>query len=95
MVAQLTDYESHPFSERELAALRYADALYFDHHGITDEDFARLRTAFSEPEVVELTWVIVQFIALGKLISVFGIPYGEGTDADVPLGYDTAEGPST
>ena len=74
-----------------MAALRYADALYFDHHGIGDEQFAQLRTVFTEQEVVELTWVLVQFIALGKLIYVFGIPYGEGHDTDVPLAHDASK----
>lgn len=39
--------------------------------------------------------MLVQFIALGKLIYVFGIPYGEGHDADAPLAHDTSEGSST
>lgn len=51
--------------------------MYFDHHGITDEQFAALREHFTEAETVELTWVLVQFIALGKLIYVLGIRYGE------------------
>lgn len=92
VVEQLADYEGHPFSERELAALRYADALYFDHHGITDEQFAQLRTVFSEQEVVELTWALVQFIALGKLISVFGVPYGDSPHELVPARHDDKEG---
>lgn len=95
MVEQLGDYESWPFSSRELAALRYADALYFDHHGITDEQFSQLRAEFTEEEVVELTWALVQFIALGKLIYVFGIPYGDSQHESVPIDHDTQEGSST
>lgn len=92
VVEQLGDYQAHSFSARELAALRYADALYFDHHGITDEQFTQLRKVFSEQEIVELTWVLVQFIALGKLVYVFGIPYGEGQHQLGAGDDDTQEG---
>ncbi|MEX2290159.1 MAG: hypothetical protein WD794_07530 [Mycobacteriales bacterium] len=95
VVEQLGDYETHSFSARELAALRYADALYFDHHGITEEQFTQLRAVFSEQEIVELTWVLVQFIALGKLIYVLGIPYGEGQHELDATENDTQEGATT
>lgn len=92
VVEQLGNYEEHPFTARELAALRYADGLYFDHHGITDEQFSQLRAVFSEQEIVELTWALVQFIALGKLISVFGTPYGDSQHDIVPARHDEQEG---
>lgn len=39
--------------------------------------------------------MVVQFIALGKLIYVFGIPYGDGSDAGEALDHHTTEGPDT
>ena len=36
--------------------------------------------------------MLVQFIALGKLIYVFGIPYGDSRLQDVPTEPDTTEG---
>jgi AhpD family alkylhydroperoxidase len=56
MVAQLLDYESSTqFSEREKAALRYADAFKKGEHAIdSDEIFAQLHEHFSDEEIIEL-----------------------------------------
>jgi len=76
MVAALRDYERGPFSEREKAALRYADRLFSDHHAVDDAMWEELSTRFSEDELLELTWVLAEFIALGKVIYVLGVQYG-------------------
>jgi alkylhydroperoxidase family enzyme len=76
LVQALPGYETGPFSEREKAALRYADQMYRDHHGVDDALFDGLRGHFSEPEILELSWAIAEFIALGKIIRVLGVPYG-------------------
>ena len=76
LVAALGDYERGPFSEREKAALRYADQLYADHHAVDGALWDDLRAHFSENELLELTWVLAEFIALGKVIYVLGIQYG-------------------
>ena len=76
LVAALRDYDRGPFSDREKAALRYADRLFRDHHAVDDALWAELRARFTEDELLELTWVLVEFIALGKLIYVLGIRYG-------------------
>lgn len=76
LVAALGDYERGPFSEREKAALRYADQMYFDHHKVDDAMFEGLRAQFSEDEIFELSWAIGEFISLGKIIYVLGLPYG-------------------
>jgi len=76
LVAALGDYERGPFSDREKAALRYADQLYLDHHAVDSARWDELRWHFSEDELLELTWVLAEFIALGKVIYVLGIQYG-------------------
>lgn len=76
VVAALPNYETGPFTERERAALRYADQMYFDHHKVDDALWAQVRARFSEDEALELSWVIAEFIALGKIIKVIGIPFG-------------------
>ena len=76
LVAALDDYEHGPFTDREKAALRYADQLYLDHHAVDSERWAELSRHFSEDELLELTWVLAEFIALGKVIYVLGIQYG-------------------
>jgi hypothetical protein len=37
---------------------------------------------FSEDEILELSWAIAEFIALGKMIRVFAIPYGATAAAE-------------
>ena len=76
LVTALGDYERGPFSEREKAALRYADRLFDDHHAVDDALWEHLRASFTEDELLELTWVLAEFIALGKMIYVLGIQYG-------------------
>jgi alkylhydroperoxidase family enzyme len=76
LVAALPRYETGPFSERERIALRYADQMYRDHHAVDDAMFAELRRCFTEEEILELSWAIAEFIALGKIIYVLGVPYG-------------------
>lgn len=76
VVAALANYEAGPFSEREKVALRYADQMYGDHHKVDDALFAELRVHFTEDETLELSWVIGEFISLGKIIYVLGVPYG-------------------
>ncbi len=50
--------------------------MYFDHHKVDDTLWAEVSRHFSEDELFELTWAIVEFIALGKMIWVLGLPYG-------------------
>ena len=76
LVAALRDHERGPFSEREKAALRYADRLFTDHHAVDDALWEELRGCFSEDELLELTWVLAEFIGLGKLIYVLGVRHG-------------------
>jgi len=76
LVAEIRDYERGPFSDREKAALRYADRLFADHHAVDGTLWDGLRVHFSENELLELTWVLAEFIALGKVIYVLGIQHG-------------------
>lgn len=50
--------ESPHFTERERAALEYSERITRDDQEVSDECFARLRRHFSEPEIVELTFII-------------------------------------
>jgi alkylhydroperoxidase family enzyme len=51
-------------SERERLAVRFAEKIADDHKAVGDEDFERLRTAFSDDEIVELTaWICLVTVA--------------------------------
>ena len=62
--------EVHFFSERERAALNWAEVmtrLTDPHHGDRDADFEALRPHFSEQEIVELCWTIAQINAWNRM----------------------------
>lgn len=62
---QLTNLADWPrrddFSPHEKAALRLAEIVTRDAHAVTDEQFAELRTYYSEGEIVELLCAIGLF----------------------------------
>ena len=54
-LAHLADWSRREdFNPAEKAALRLAEAVTRNAHGVTDEQFAELRTYYSEGEIVEL-----------------------------------------
>jgi 4-carboxymuconolactone decarboxylase len=53
------------FNEREQTALEYADAIAASHV-VSDELFARVRSRFSEDEIVQLTATITWEICVAK-----------------------------
>ena len=63
---------SELFSESERAALEFAEAMTFSDRCVGDELFARVRTHFSEPQVVELAAAV----ALENFRSKFNVALG-------------------
>jgi alkylhydroperoxidase family enzyme len=64
--------DSTLFSERERLALEHAERFAQDPHGFAnDEDYwARLHTAFSDDEIVDLTLCIAAWMAMGRVTHV-------------------------
>jgi AhpD family alkylhydroperoxidase len=68
LVCELAAPEESPdLTERERAALHYADLVAANHLAITDATFDRLREHFSEPEIVELALHIGYCVGLGRI----------------------------
>jgi alkylhydroperoxidase family enzyme len=66
----LPDFASSPhFSERERAALAYTEEITRQRK-VSDATFARLRSHFSEKEIVELTWLN----AVGNYFNLMAVP---------------------
>lgn len=66
----LPEYASHPlFGERERAALDYVTETTRDRR-VSDETFERLRSQFSERQIVEITFVN----AAENFYNLFGVP---------------------
>lgn len=55
------------FTERERAALAWAEALTQLGHGVSDALYAEVREHFSEKELVDLTWGIVAINGWNRL----------------------------
>lgn len=84
LVAQISDYEHGPFSERERAALALSDALVFDPPEIEKRLLERLRAAFSDDEILELVWAVCLWIETGRLFAALGVPYGADAPSGIP-----------
>jgi alkylhydroperoxidase family enzyme len=61
------------YTERERLGIEYAERFALDHRSIDDEFFARLRAAYTDAEVLDLTVCIGAWIALGRTMNVLGI----------------------
>jgi alkylhydroperoxidase family enzyme len=80
-LAALAAYETAPaFSERERAALSYAEQVTRNDRPVSDECFGRLRRQFSEAEVVELTFIVG--------FQTFASTFAKGLDL-APQGYSS------
>ena len=65
--------ERHEYTEREKAAIEYAERFAVDHTNIDDEFMARLRALFGDDEILDLTLCVAIFMGLGRLLRVLGI----------------------
>jgi alkylhydroperoxidase family enzyme len=73
-LADLLDYRGNPrFSAREQAALEFCERTTRDDLEITDECMARVRAHFTEPEIVELTFIAGFQIFASKFAKAFRI----------------------
>jgi alkylhydroperoxidase family enzyme len=80
-LADLLDYRGNPrFSAREQAALEFCERTTRDDLEITDDCMARVREHFTEPEIVELTFIAGFQIFASKFAKAFRIaPQGFST----------------
>jgi len=74
-LAGLDDYERSPlFSERERAALAYAEAATDPARHVDDACFARLRARFDEQAILELTALVGFQNLSSKFNAALGVP---------------------
>jgi alkylhydroperoxidase family enzyme len=70
------------FSDRERAAVRYAEIMHADPRLGGSAAIAALRNCFTDAEVIELTFTVAQFISMGQLIHAMGIPNPDAVAPD-------------
>jgi AhpD family alkylhydroperoxidase len=61
------------YTERQRLAIEYAERFVTDHRAIDDELFARLRSEFTDAEVLDLTLCLAVYLGLGRSLEVLGI----------------------
>jgi alkylhydroperoxidase family enzyme len=72
--------EQDELSEQERLAVAYAERFALDHTSIDDEFIDRLRCAFTDPEILDLTICLSAFLGLGRTLRVLGITETTLTD---------------
>jgi len=71
LISQLPEVEQgREFSEREKAAVVFAQKMARDHWSVPDQDFERLYRHFTIDEVVELNMLVAQFVGIGRMLAV-------------------------
>lgn len=69
----LTDPEADDFSEKERAALRYAEDLVRRRESVDDDRYDEMRRLFSDAEMVELGVFVGLCVGFDTLISTWGL----------------------
>jgi len=64
-------------SEEEKLALRYADSLTRSVHGVSDEDFEKVRGQFNDSQIVELTMTVCFFNYFTRFCEAVQLPVEE------------------
>jgi len=79
LYAHVADAHGHEgYSGRERLAIEFAERFALDHQGIDDDLFTRLRAAFGDDEIVDLTVCCGVFLGLGRVLAVLGIETDDG-----------------
>ncbi|MCG2637911.1 MULTISPECIES: carboxymuconolactone decarboxylase family protein [Bradyrhizobium] len=77
--AQLLDYKDHPeLDELDKLVVEYSIAVTNTWNRTRDEIFARLRTHFSEAQIVELTWRIALCGAFNRFNDILQLEVEQG-----------------
>jgi alkylhydroperoxidase family enzyme len=72
--AEVADWRSSgALSERERLAAEFAQRFALDHQAMDDELWARLRAAYADDELADLTMCCGMFLGLGRVLAVVGV----------------------
>jgi alkylhydroperoxidase family enzyme len=74
-LAEIHNFRESPrFDERERAAMDFCEQVTRDDLEVSDECSARLREHFTEPEIVELTFIIGYQTFASKFAKAYRLP---------------------
>ncbi len=78
----LEEFDRYPgYTARQRLAIEFAERFATDHGSIDDALFARLRQAFTDAEILDLTMCVAVYLGLGRSLAVLGID--EHADLDI------------
>ena len=64
---------SDVLTDRERLAAEFAQRFALDHQAMDDELWTRLRAAFRDDELADLTMCCAMFLGLGRALAVIGV----------------------
>lgn len=72
--AEVADWRASPrLSARERMAAEFAHRFAFDHQSMDDAFWARMREAFADAEVADLTICCGMWLGMGRAMAVIGV----------------------
>jgi len=70
----VSEWATYPgYTHRQRLAIEYAERFATAHDGIDDELFGRLRVAFTDAELLDLTLCVAVYLGLGRTLAVLGV----------------------
>jgi alkylhydroperoxidase family enzyme len=74
LYANVAAYATYPgYTPRQRLAIEYAERFAIDHGSIDDAFVERVREAFTDPEILDLTLCLAVFLGLGRSLTVLGV----------------------
>jgi len=73
LYAHVHEPELGEYSEQEKLAIEYAERFALDHRSIDDAFFDRLRAQFTDPEILDLSICIGNWLAFGRVTMVLDL----------------------
>ena len=67
------DPDAGDYSEQERLAIEFAERFALDHRSLDDAFFVRLREHFTDPEILDLTICVGNWLAFGRLTMVLDL----------------------
>ncbi|MBI3652765.1 MAG: carboxymuconolactone decarboxylase family protein [Acidobacteria bacterium] len=77
MLTGIKANEAEAMSAADRLALRYAEALTQEVHGVSDEDFQKTRAYFNDSQIVELTMTVCFFNYFTRFCEALNLPVEE------------------
>jgi AhpD family alkylhydroperoxidase len=74
LYAHVQEYRTYPgYTDRQRLAIEYAERFATAHDQMDDALFVRMRAAFGDDEILDLTLCLAVFVGLGRTLAVLGV----------------------